>query len=111
MFSLVYASQGLVSSVSDLRKATAAFDRVENILLNTNPNISELENGDVRSNGTSVCQDEESHLGRRRMRKSAMAEARKGDLVFRNVSFAYPMRPQISVLTNLNLTLERGINN
>lgn len=91
-YSLVYASQGLVSTLTDLRKASSAFQRILRLMRETSQGkimASAEENGNVRT-------------------PWAYEEAKEGDIEFRNVGFAYSLRPDTQVLKGLNLTLKQG---
>lgn len=108
-FSLMYAVQGSVNTLSELRRASGAFQRVRDLIQNSEPDPSmygalppgawwEVANGELPS-----VQPYGPAAGER-----AVIAARTGDLELRGVDFAYPARPDAGVLRNLHLTLPHG---
>ncbi|GMH42099.1 hypothetical protein BSKO_10018 [Bryopsis sp. KO-2023] len=92
-FSLVYASQGLVSTLTDLRKTVSAMKRLD-VLLDDAKSATEKQVPELTySNGAGP---------------GALEQAKEGDVDFSDVYFAYPLRPQVPVLDGLNLKLKRG---
>lgn len=100
VFSIVYASQGMVNSFIDYRKAKTALTRVQSLLSLTHPVPQSYHSLHVEKPPM------EENL--RNGRVKAKLEALQGDLILSGVKFAYPLRPTITVLNDLNLTLKRG---
>lgn len=107
-FSLMYATQGIVNSLSELRRASGAMMRVRKMMTESEPDpnmYGSLPPGawwDV-ANGKCVATREDP------AGDLAVQAARHGAyLELRNVSFAYPVRPEVTVLKNLNLKLPKG---
>ncbi|KAG2451200.1 hypothetical protein HYH02_003807 [Chlamydomonas schloesseri] len=109
-FSLLYAVQGSVNTLSELRRASGAFQRVRELIQNSDPDPSmygalppgawwEVANGDrpaVQPYGPSAGD-------------KAVVAARSGrGLELRDVHFSYPARPDVGVLQGLNLVLPHG---
>lgn len=92
-FSLVYASQGLVSSLTDLRRASSAVNRLSELLSDAKPVEMQAIPESGSPNGFTPF---------------AWENAKEGDIEFRDVGFAYPLRPDTPVLNGLNLTLKQG---
>lgn len=92
-FSLVYASQGLVSSLTDLRRASSAVHRLGEMLSDAKPVEKQATSDSASPNGVVPW---------------AWENAKEGDIEFRDVTFAYPLRPNMPVLDGLNLTLKQG---
>eukprot|EP00210_Caulerpa_lentillifera_P005708 g5459.t1 len=101
VFSIVYASQGMVNSYVDYQKAKTALQRVQNLLTSTHP-VLESSYHSLYVQKPTV----EENLKNGRVK--AKLEALQGDLVLSGVKFAYPLRPTVTVLNDLNLTLKRG---
>ena len=108
-FSLTYASQGIVNTLAELRRATGALCRIRQIISTSEIDQSmagalppgawwEIANGrplHVESYG-----DEAGD--------AALIAARHGSLELRNVSFSYPVRPGTKILDQVILTLPHG---
>ncbi|GLI67398.1 hypothetical protein VaNZ11_011584 [Volvox africanus] len=109
-FSLMYAVQGSANTLSELRRASGAFQRVRDMVQNSEPDPSmygalppgawwEVANGELPA-----VQPYGPAAGDR-----AIEAARRGrGLELRNVHFAYPARPESGVLQGLQLTLPHG---
>ncbi|GFR53209.1 hypothetical protein Agub_g15916 [Astrephomene gubernaculifera] len=109
-FSLMYAVQGAANTLSELRRASGAFQRVRELIQSSDPDPSmygalppgawwEVANGDAP-----VVQPYGAAAG-----DAAVVAARRGrGLELRDVCFAYPARPDTLVLQGLNLTLPHG---
>jgi len=109
-FSLMYATQGTVNTLSELRRASGAFARIRSILVASEPDPSmygALPPGawwEVANNGAApVAQPYADRAG-----DAAVEAARSGRLELRDVHFSYPVRPEVPVLTGLTLSLPRG---
>ncbi|GLC41551.1 hypothetical protein PLESTB_000702900 [Pleodorina starrii] len=109
-FSLMYAVQGSVNTLSELRRASGAFQRVRDMIQNSDPDPSmygalppgawwEVANGELPA-----VQPYGPAAG-----DAAVEAARRGrGLELRNVHFAYPARPESGVLQGLQLTIPHG---
>ncbi|EFJ41513.1 hypothetical protein VOLCADRAFT_107667 [Volvox carteri f. nagariensis] len=109
-FSLMYAVQGSVNTLSELRRASGAFQRVRDLIQNSDPDPSmygalppgawwEVANGELPA-----VQPYGPAAGDR-----AIEAARRGrGLELRDVYFAYPARPESGVLQGLQLTIPHG---
>ncbi|KAG2498202.1 hypothetical protein HYH03_003955 [Edaphochlamys debaryana] len=109
-FSLMYAVQGSVSTLSELRRASGAFSRVRELIQHSDPDPSmygalppgawwEVANGELPA-----MQPYGPAAGDR-----AIEACKRGrGLELRNVYFAYPARPDAPVLQGLQLTLPHG---
>ncbi|KAK9823874.1 hypothetical protein WJX72_006089 [[Myrmecia] bisecta] len=111
-FSLVFATQGVVQSFSDVRRVSSSLRRVRAILGASDPDptmFGALPPGawweHAATNGAHPVDVEPygPDAG-----DAAVEAARSGNLELRDVWFAYPLRPSATVLTGLNLTLQRG---
>lgn len=109
-FSLMYATQGTVSSLSELRRASGAFQRVRALLVTSEPDPSmygALPPGawwEV-ANGREIppVQPYADRAG-----NAAVEAALEGPLELRNIHFSYPVRPEVPVLSGLTLTMAKG---
>lgn len=108
-FSLMYATQGTVNTLSELRRATGAFGRVRALIQQSDPDPSmfgALPPGawwEVANGKPVTLEPYADKAG-----DAAVEAARRGDLELVDVSFSYPVRPEVTVLRNLNLRLEHG---
>jgi len=108
-FSLLYATQGAVNTLSELRRASGAFSRIRGMLVDSDPDPSmygALPPGawwEV-ANGQQVVQQPYADMAG----DAAVEAARQGSLELRGVQFSYPVRPDTPVLNNLDLVLPRG---
>lgn len=108
-FSLTYATQGIVNTLSEVRRASGALSRIRQMLQDSEPDESmsgalppgawwEVANG--RPMRIEAYGNEAGD--------SALIAARHGALELRNVSFAYPVRPGVPVLSEVILQLPKG---
>ncbi|WIA33509.1 hypothetical protein OEZ86_006634 [Tetradesmus obliquus] len=108
-FSLMYATQGAVNTLSELRRASGAFDRVRRMIQASDPDPSmygALPPGawwEVANGAEPVFEPYADKAG-----EAAVAAARQGDLELVNVSFSYPVRKEMAVLRDINLQLKHG---
>ncbi|GKU89405.1 hypothetical protein SLEP1_g3543 [Rubroshorea leprosula] len=124
-FTLTFAVQGLVNTFGDLRGVFAAVERINSILSGTEIDEAlayglerEIQQKEVHeeniklfiSNGSI---EKTEHLNARYM--SALKSARNvgslawsGDVCLEDVYFSYPLRPDVEILSGLNLTLKCG---
>jgi len=108
-FSLMYATQGIVNTLTELRRASGALSRVRKILGGSEPDPSmygALPPGawwEVANGARPTIQPYADAAGDR-----AVLAARRGPLELRDVYFAYPVRPEVPVLQGLVLTLPVG---
>ena len=100
VFSLVYACQGVINTLMDFRKAESALSRVRNLLSSMHPVPGPRKTLLVKK----PVMEENVENGKPKTRIAAA----RGDLLLRNVCFAYPLRPGVSVLKKLNLELLHG---
>ncbi|KIZ01894.1 hypothetical protein MNEG_6063 [Monoraphidium neglectum] len=105
----MYATQGAVNTLSDLRRASGAFDRVRSLVQTSDPDPSmygALPPGawwEVANGAQPVVEPYADKAG-----DAAVVAAKGGDLELRNVWFSYPLRADLPVLSDVNLTLRRG---
>ncbi|GBF88247.1 ABC transporter B family protein [Raphidocelis subcapitata] len=108
-FSLMYATQGAVNTLSDLRRAAGAFERVRALIQTSDPDPSmygALPPGawwEVANGAEPVVEPYADKAG-----DAAVVSAKGGDLELRGVSFSYPLRADLPVLHDVNLILKRG---
>lgn len=111
-FALIFSTQGAIQSTADLRKATAAIRRVQELLAGVSPDPSmagALPPGawwEYVNTNSPMPIDKQPYgpdAG-----DAAVQAARGGNLSLQNVSFAYPLRPNSGVLRELTLELKRG---
>lgn len=100
VYSLVYAIQGAMNTMVDYRKAKSALVRVQNLLSATHPITEPIRSIFVHK----PVEEEMRENGKLKTR----VEASTGDVVLKNICFAYPLRPTVKVLRDLNLTLKHG---
>lgn len=124
-FTLTFAVQGLVNTFGDLRGTFAAFDRINSVL--TGVDIDEaLAYGLERELSKTKLVDESQKLflvdSSREKNQSANSHymsdlksatnvgrlAWSGDICLEDVHFSYPLRPDVEILNDLNLTLKCG---
>lgn len=116
-FSLVFATQGTLQSFTDARRSVAAIRRVQTVLseIPIDPSMAaSLPPGawwDVANAQAGTCElpssmDEEESDGT--PPQAPVDLAFSSSLELKNVSFAYPARPQVMVLKDFSLTLEQG---
>jgi len=109
-FSLVFATQGLLQTWTDMRQTRSSVRRVQDLFdeISVDPSMAQaLPPGDwwnVANGGKTSSYDlldGEEEL-------DAVDAAEHKDLVLENVCFSYPARPDVQVLNNLSLTIPRG---
>ncbi|GAX74240.1 hypothetical protein CEUSTIGMA_g1689.t1 [Chlamydomonas eustigma] len=109
-YSLTYATQGIVNTLSELRRASGALFRIRHMMSTSDvdPNMySALAPGawwEVANGGpvpASQPYADEAGL-------AAVEAARRGPLEVRTVSFSYPARSEAHVLRELTLMLPQG---
>ncbi|MEW5307776.1 MAG: hypothetical protein WDW36_010152 [Sanguina aurantia] len=109
-FSLMYATQGSVSTLAEMRRATGAFKRIREMMQSAEPDPSmygalppgawwEVANGKMPPENQPYAE----LAGER-----AVEAARAGDLMLRDVHFSYPSRSNVAVLNSLTLNLVKG---
>lgn len=107
-FSLIFASQGVVNTLSEWRAVEGAVSRVQNILRESTPEPAMMQalppgawwdrSINVWDCNSPPCRDD----------SSAVEAARLGALELRNVFFSYPLRKTKPVLEGVNFKLEPG---
>lgn len=108
-FSLTFATQGVVNSLSELRRVAGAVSRVRAIIQASDPDPSmfgALPPGawwEVANGGKQDLQPYGQAAGER-----ALEAARRGDLELRGVHFSYPVRQDVPVLQSVDLRLRHG---
>lgn len=113
-FSLVFATQGVVQTLADTRRVTSSIQRVQELLLQSQPDPSmagalppgawwEPQPRSSNGNQSPKVQAYGPHAG-----DAALVAARKGPLELREVHFSYPLRQDAPVLRGLDLILPRG---
>jgi ATP-binding cassette subfamily B (MDR/TAP) protein 10 len=131
-FGLIFATQGVVNTLADAKAAVAALGRARELVTAAAPDVAlarllegrravaeaeaeaeakaEAASTDDISNDISDDAEPSAAARRRAAEGSAAARsaAREGDVVFRDVDFSYPSRPDAKVLDGLNLVLRRG---
>ena len=131
-FGLIFATQGVVNTLADAKAAVAALGRARELVTAAAPDVAlarllegrravaeadadaeakaEAASTDDISNDISGHAEPFAAARRRAAEGSAAARsaAREGDVVFRDVDFSYPSRPDAKVLDGLNLVLRRG---
>ena len=109
-FSLVFATQGLLQTWTDMWQTRSSVRRVQDLFdeISVDPSMAQaLPPGDwwnVANGGKTSSYDlldGEEEL-------DAVDAAEHKDLVLENVCFSYPARPDVQVLNNLSLTIPRG---
>ncbi|KAL3154551.1 hypothetical protein ABBQ32_014008 [Trebouxia sp. C0010 RCD-2024] len=117
-FSLVFATQGVVQTLADTRKVTSSLHRVQELLLQSQPDPSmagalppgawwEAKPPSSSANGSQPQPPEVQPYGPN-AGDAALIAARKGPLELREVHFSYPLRQNAPVLRGLDLILPRG---
>lgn len=124
-FILTFAVQGLVNTFGDLRVAFAASERINSVLsgaevdeplayaLKEDIKQKKMQDGDLDMFFVSGFEREMHHKGKRYMSSlgsvpSVRSLAASGDICLEDVHFSYPLRPDVEILSDLNLTLRRG---
>ncbi|KAK9103451.1 hypothetical protein Sjap_020705 [Stephania japonica] len=123
-FTLTFAVQGLVNTFGDLRRALSAVERINSVLSGTEIDDS-LAYGLERELGSRELHEEnlklfynnvssESHLinshymSALKSARNGCSQAWSGDIVLEDVHFSYPLRPDVEILTGLNLSIKCG---
>ncbi|KAJ9545817.1 hypothetical protein OSB04_025524 [Centaurea solstitialis] len=123
-FTLTFAVQGLVNTVGDLRGAFAATERINSVLSDSEVDQA-LAHGlekDIRQGGgmddslkmfISDPNDKRRSQNMRYMSSLTAASsvrnlAQSGDICLEDVYFSYPLRPDVEILSGLDLTLKCG---
>ncbi|KAK9862820.1 hypothetical protein WJX84_000045 [Apatococcus fuscideae] len=109
-FSLVFATQGVVQTFSDARRALVSLRRLQSLLAGSKPDAgmaTALPPGawwEHASNQSSiVVEPYGADAG-----DAAVQAARSGPLELQNVCFTYPLRPTAHVLRGLDISLPFG---
>jgi len=95
-FSLVFATQGLLQTWTDMRQTRSSVRRVQALPPGA---WWEVANGGTASSYDILEGEDEL---------DAVEAAEKHDLVLENVCFSYPARPDVQVLNSMSLTIPRG---
>ena len=109
-FSLVFATQGLLQTWTDMWQTRSSVRRVQDLFdeIAVDPSMAQaLPPGDwwnVANGGKTSSYD----LLEGEEELDAVDAAEHKDLVLENVCFSYPARPDVQVLNNLSLTIPRG---
>lgn len=115
-YSLIFATQGLLQSWTDARRAAAALKRVQKTLSEMKPDESMAESlppgawWDLANEMEESCPafDDDSSSSADETRMTAVEAASNGDLVVSNLEFSYPARPGVKVIKELSMSLPRG---
>lgn len=116
-FSLTFATQGLLQSWTDARRAGSALKRVQTMLAEQRTDDSMAKSlppgawwefANEMAGECALSVDEASDGEEPEDRPTAAQAAQRGDLVVSNVSFSYATRPGVKVIDDLSLTLPRG---
>nr|QVT92342.1 ABC transporter [Salvia miltiorrhiza] len=123
-FTLTFAVQGVVNTFGDLRGALAAVERINSVLPGAeidealayalekdlkrrkshDPNLEPLlanSNGKMQTSSVGYMSSLKSASDVRKLAES-------GDIHLEDVSFSYPLRPDVEILQGLDLTLKCG---
>ncbi|XP_031110012.1 ABC transporter B family member 28 isoform X2 [Ipomoea triloba] len=123
-FTLTFAVQGLVNTFGDLRVAFASVDRINSVL--SGAEIDEalayalhkdmkqknahdknfslfVVNGSDGMRSTNL-----GYMSSLKSGSSVRSLAQSGDICLEDVHFSYPVRPDVEILSGLNLTLKCG---
>ncbi|KAK9147703.1 hypothetical protein Scep_006460 [Stephania cephalantha] len=123
-FTLTFAVQGLVNTFGDLRRALSAVERINSVLSGTEIDDSlayglerelssrELHDENLKlfyNNGSSESYLINSHyMSALKSARNGCSQAWSGDIVLEDVHFSYPLRPDVEILSGLNLTIKCG---
>ncbi|KAJ8633653.1 hypothetical protein MRB53_026989 [Persea americana] len=121
-FTLTFAVQGVVNTLGDLRGTLAAVDRVNSILSGTEIDESlaygldrEIQEIELDDDSLGLLYKDESSrkstgssINSFRSTSNGCNLAWSGDICLEDVYFSYPLRPDVEVLSGLNLTLRSG---
>ncbi|XP_019191792.1 PREDICTED: ABC transporter B family member 28 [Ipomoea nil] len=123
-FTLTFAVQGLVNTFGDLRVAFASVDRINSVL--SGAEIDEalayalhkdmkqknahdknfrlfVDNGSDGMRSTNL-----GYMSSLKSGSNVRSLAQSGDICLEDVHFSYPVRPDVEILSGLNLTLKCG---
>ncbi|XP_044505619.1 ABC transporter B family member 28 [Mangifera indica] len=124
-FTLTFAVQGLVNTFGDLRGTFAAVERINSVLSGTEIDEAlaygldkeiqqkEVNNENIKlflsngSNGRSQY-SKMHYMSALKSASSVCSVAWCGDVCLEDVHFSYPLRPDVEILSGLNLTLKCG---
>ncbi|KAF7819924.1 ABC transporter B family member 28 [Senna tora] len=124
-FTLTFAVQGLVNTLGDLRGALAAVERINSVFsgvqfdealaygLEKELKQKELVDDNLKLffSGNSAEKNQNKYLHYMSALKSSSnlsSLAWSGDVCLEDVYFSYPLRPDVEILSGLNLTLKCG---
>ncbi|KAI9080819.1 hypothetical protein K1719_037221 [Acacia pycnantha] len=124
-FTLTFAVQGMVNTFGDLRGAIAAVERINNVFsevqidealaygLERELKQRELNDDNYKlffsDNYTEKNQQKYSHyMSALKSSSNLYSLAWSGDVCLQDVYFSYPLRPDVEILSGLNLTLKCG---
>ncbi|XP_023533627.1 ABC transporter B family member 28 isoform X2 [Cucurbita pepo subsp. pepo] len=119
-FTLTFAVQGLVNTFGDLRRTFAAVERINTVLheevdealaygLEKEMQQKEFKykllfSGDTDENSQVKTQ----YMSDLKSSSNVINLAWSGDICLEDVGFSYPLRPDVDILSDLNLTLKCG---
>ncbi|XP_038874659.1 ABC transporter B family member 28 isoform X1 [Benincasa hispida] len=119
-FTLTFAVQGLVNSFGDLRRTFAAVERINSVL---NEEVDEalahglekeMQHKEFRykllfsSDTDENSQVKTQYMTALQSSSNVINLAWSGDICLEDVCFSYPLRPDVDILSGLNLTLKCG---
>lgn len=118
-FTLTFAVQGLVNSFGDLRRTFAAVERINSVL---NEEVDEalayglekeMQQKEFRykllfSRDTDESPVKTQYMAALKSSSNVINLAWSGDICLEDVCFSYPLRPDVDILSGLNLTLKCG---
>ncbi|KAF5457801.1 hypothetical protein F2P56_021879 [Juglans regia] len=124
-FTLTFAVQGLVNTLSDLRGTFAAVERINSVLSEVEIDEAlayglerEMQHKEVHDDSYKlflINGYDENILSKNMHYMSALKSSSKvsslawsGDVGLEDVHFSYPLRPDVEILNGLRLTLKRG---
>ncbi|KAB1210758.1 ABC transporter B family member 28 [Morella rubra] len=124
-FTLTFAVQGLVNTFGDLRGTFAAVERINSVLSGVEIDVAlayglekEIQQKELHDDSYKLFLINgygEKTLSRNLHYMSALKSASKvcglawsGDVFLEDVHFSYPLRPDVEVLSGLNLTIKSG---
>lgn len=113
-FGLIFATQGVVNSLADLRAALAALGRARSLVTAAAPEPALAALLPTAAAGTTAAARCSPDSGADKAAAAvegaalARAAAERGDITLNAVHFAYPTRPTAEVLQGVSLTLPHG---
>ncbi|XP_077248610.1 non-intrinsic ABC protein 8 [Tasmannia lanceolata] len=124
-FTLTFAVQGVVNTLGDLRGTFAAVERINSVLSGTEIDESlayglerEIHNKEEYDDDVGSLYKDVSAMKNHVLSMLSMSELKSpntgcslawsGDICLEDVHFSYPLRPDVEVLSGLNLTLKCG---